>query len=363
VKERDINQDSTTVQDPTSGSVIAATSTTEGRSSTSVAQSLSWLPGGKVASLAGRYGVVIVLLLLFAAFSIRLPSTFPTVNNIQTMAQNEAVEIMLAFAVLVPLVVGEFDVSVASILGFGGVETVVLDKLPFGMDLTLVVLTGIAIGLINGIIVVGFRVNSFIATIGTSTAIGGLSLALSNGQVLYQNMPASLFAFGRNVIFGVAWPVFYAIVLAILLWYVLQHTPLGRFLYGIGGNAEVARLSGIQVSPLRILAFVIAGAVASFAGVVEAAEVGSADPTLGPSLLLPAFAAVFLGATTIRPGTPTVLGTAVAVTLLNIIVSGLGQIGAPFYVEPIFDGLVLVLAVALSAFVIRAAERGAIRSG
>lgn len=308
----------------------------------------------------GRFGVLIVLIAVFIAFSLLRPATFPTVLNIQTMAEIEAVSIILAGAVLIPLVVGEFDLSVGNVLGFAGIMVVKLDGLPIALDIAIVLLLGAAIGLLNGLVVTKLQVNSFIATLGASTAIGGLSLAFSNGRVLFEGLPQSLFTLGRTAILGVNLGTIYATVILAAIWYVLEHMPVGRQMYGIGGNRMVARLSGVRVGRLTTGCFAFSALIASIAGVLETAQNGSADPTFGPNFLLPAFAGVFLGATTIKLGTPNVLGTVVAVTLLTVITSGLGQLGAPEWVEPVFDGVVLICAVALSLFVLRRSSRSGV---
>lgn len=313
--------------------------------------------------VAGRFGVLLVLAAIFLVFSVMRPATFATGTNIATMGTTESVAAILALAVLIPLVVGEFDMSVANLLGFAGVLVVKFDSLPLPVDIAIVLAIGALVGLVNGLIVTKLRVNSFIATIGTSTAIGGLSLAFTGGEVLFRGLPTTLFSIGRNSLAGVNLSVIYAIVIALALWYLLNHTPLGRYMYGVGGSRTVARLSGVPVERMTCASFVAAGFLAAVAGVVEIAQIGSADPTFGPSFLLPAFAAVFLGATTVKPGTPNVVGVLIAVTLLTVITDGLGQLGAPDWVEPVFNGVVLVLAVAMAIFVLRVAPGGGVISG
>lgn len=314
-----------------------------------------------LAASLGRFGVLVVLVGIFVIFSILRPATFPTKMNVQTMAEIEAVSAILAGAVLIPLVVGEFDLSVGNVLGFAGILVVKLDSLPLPLDILAVFLLGAAIGLLNGLIVTKLHVNSFIATLGSSTAIGGLSLAFSGGQVLFNGLPRALFTLGRTSVAGVNLGSIYAIVILAVIWYVLNHMPVGRQMYGIGGNRTVALLSGVRVGKLTCGCFVFSGLISSIAGVIEVAQIGSADPTFGPNFLLPAFASVFLGATTIKPGIPNVLGVVVAVTLLTVITSGLGQLGAPDWVEPVFDGMVLICAVALSLFVLRRSDRSGAR--
>lgn len=302
-------------------------------------------------SALGRFGAVVVLIAVAGVFSILRPETFPTLQNLQTMAQVETVAVVLSGAVLIPFVVGEFDLSVGNVLGFSGVMLVHMDSVSIIGDIGLVLAGGAIIGLINGLVVTRLRVHSFIATLGMSSIVGGLSLALSGGQVLYKGLPNSFLALGRASVYGINPCVAIAAILLGVMWYVLNHMPIGRQMYGIGGNATVARLSGVPVGAISCACFVVSGAIAAAAGIIEIAQIGSADPTFGPNFLLPAFAGVFLGATTITPGRPNVLGVVVAVTLLTVITTGLGQLGAPQWVEPVFDGVVLISAVAVSLVV------------
>ena len=128
----------------------------------------------------------------------------------------------------------------------------------------------------------------------------------------------------------------------------MGHTPFGRYIYAVGGGREVARLAGINTDLLTILAFTLSGFMAGIAGVLETATVGAAHPDVGPQFLLPAFAAAFLGATTIQPGRFNVLGTVVALFLLAVGIGGFQQLGAPFWVSPVFNGTALLIAVGLA---------------
>jgi ribose transport system permease protein len=135
------------------------------------------------------------------------------------------------------------------------------------------------------------------------------------------------------------------LAIALLLYYFLQHTPRGRYLFAIGGSNRVARLAGVNTTAYRILAFVIAGLFAALAGVIALGQNGAAVPTYGPDLLLQAYAAVFLGVTSFRPGRYNVAGTVVAILLLEVGVSGIELLGAPLWIEPVFNGCALLVAV------------------
>jgi ribose transport system permease protein len=190
-----------------------------------------------------------------------------------------------------------------------------------------------------------------------STLLGGGSLWISGGKAVTEHIPESVTKLGQNEVLGIPLPIIYVVVLGIILWYCFNHMPVGRKLYATGGNRVAAELSGVRTKRLVVAAFVISAAVASLAGVVTMMRAGSGNPSVGPELLLPAFAAVFLGSTTIIPGRFNVVGTAVGILLLAVGVSGLQQLGAEYYVVPLFNGGVLLVAVVVSR--ILAKERNA----
>jgi ribose transport system permease protein len=225
------------------------------------------------------------------------------------------------------------------------------------LALAITVLSAVAIGLVSGFLVVKIGVNSFIATLGMSTLLAGSSLWISGGKAVTQNIPESVTKLGQGELAGIPLPIVYVVVLAVALWYCFNHTPIGRKLYATGGNRVAAELSGVRTGRLVATAFVVSAAVAALAGVVTLMRAGSGSPSVGPELLLPAFAAVFLGSTTIIPGRFNVVGTVVGILLLAVGVSGLQQLGAEYYVVPLFNGGVLLLAVVVSRIV--AKERNA----
>jgi ribose transport system permease protein len=297
-----------------------------------------------------RFAVVILTVVIFFGFGAWLPQTFLTWSNVQGILNSEIVSILLALAVLIPMVVGYFDLSTATMLSFGGILLVKLDALPTGVAIVLCVLAGAAVGGVNGYIVAGLGIDSFIVTIGMMTILSGVCLALTNGGVLFQGVGPGIYHIAAKPLpgIGVEDGFIYALAVTVILWYVFQHTRLGRFLYGIGSSRQVARLSGIPVLRLSVLSLVCSGALSAFGGVVETSIIGSGNPTVGPSFLLPAFAAVFLGAATITIGHANVWGTVVAVTLITIITTGLGQLAAPEWVSPVFDGGILIVAVVMA---------------
>lgn len=303
---------------------------------------------GDRAIALSRWALPALLVVFLVVFSVLRPDTYFTVNNFRTIAVTQAVLGILALAAVLPLVIGAFDVSIAANLGLSSILVTGLSAksgLPAVVAIILAILVCTIIGLINGTIIGRLEINPFIVTLAMSTIISGLVLWYSNGTTIYENVPKLLHDIGFTRIIGVPLPVWILGVIALIAWYVTQHTPLGRYLYALGGSAEAARLSGLKVTGLTVLTFALAGMLAGIAGVVQAGELGVGNPTVGPDLLLPAFAAAFLGATAIRVGSFNVWGTIIAVYLLAAGVTGLEQVGVPSFVEPIFNGVALMVAV------------------
>jgi len=303
-----------------------------------------------------RYGLAVILLLLLVGFSLAKPSSFATWNNYRSILNNEAVVVILGLAAMMPLIVGEFDLSVAGILGVAAALATGLTSLqglPTGLAVALALLAGAALGLANGLIVVRLKISAFVATLASSTVMGGLVIWYTGGSSIYEGVPDSLTSLARGSAFGIPLPVVYMAAIAVLLWFVLSRLPVGRRLYVVGGNRRAAELSGIRAERLVIASFVASGFLAAFAGVVLGSQLGSDVPGTEGAYLLPAFAGAFLGATAINPGRFNPIGTVLAAYVLSVAISGLQQLGAASWVQPVFNGTVLIIAVGLSGYATR----------
>lgn len=301
-----------------------------------------------------------LLLVLVVTFSIAQPNTFATLANAKTILSSNSVTALLALGAMMPLVVGEFDLSVGSNLGLSLIVcTGLLSKSHANLVVAIVVAIGCStfVGLINGILVSRAGIDAFVTTLGVSTLITGGVNWYSNGNTFSTNIPTALTDIGQNQLWGIPYPVFFLIAAVALIYYAMNATPLGRYLYSIGGSKDASRLSGLNVPRLTTFAFVASGFMAGVAGVLTAGQLGSGNPTVGPSYLLPAFAAVFLGATSFRRGTFNVSGTVVAVFTIAVGVNGLIAVGAPFYIDPIFTGGALLVA-ALAARALQRKKAG-----
>ena len=302
-----------------------------------------------------RYAVVIAFAVFFVGFSLLLPKTFFTLGNVRTILSSQSVLMVLALGLTLPLTTGEFDLSIGSMLGTAAVLTAFFTgqvHWPLALVVVATTLVGVAAGALNGLFVVRIGVNAFIGTLGTSTILTGLTLAVSGGQIL-DTVAAPLSNFVQYQVLGLPLPVYLAFALGAVLWYVYEHTPLGRNLYFVGEGREAARLVGLRVDRLRFGAFIASGAISAIAGVFTAGQLGAADPSVGPSFLLPAYAAAFLGATTIKPGRFNAWGTVVALYLLVTGVTGLELLGSSSWVQEMFNGIALLIAVTFARLVAR----------
>jgi ribose transport system permease protein len=294
------------------------------------------------------YALPMILLLFVVCFSFLVPDIFPTVRTLRTLLRTESVSAILAIALLFPLVIGEFDISIAAILGLAAILVTGLPALQ-GVPLMLALPIAIAVcglvGLVNGLLIVGIGINALVATLGMSVIVTGLVFWYTGGNTIFNNVPPELSLLADTSFFGVPTPALFLFTVAAMAWYVLEQTPLGRYFYAIGGSRQAAGLAGIDVKRLTILAFVLAGILAGLAGVLQAAQLGSGNPNIGPPFLLPAFASAFLGATAIKVNRFNVPGTIIAVFTVAVGINGLQLLGAPFFIAPIFQGLALILAV------------------
>jgi ribose transport system permease protein len=306
---------------------------------------------------------IYIFVVMFVIFSIWVPDTFLDWNTWKAMIDSQAVTAILAVGLVIALSAGVFDLAIGTELGFGAifVAWLLVDKgvpVPFAIVLTL--LAGAAIGLVNGLLVVKARIDSFIATLGVSSILLAVISWVSDSQQIL-GLPTSFQKLGSTEILDLTLPVYLMLLIGLVIWYVLERTPLGRRIYATGGNIEAARLAGVRVTAVVVGALIACATIASFAGMLVSANLSTGDPTVGPSYLLPAFSAAFLGSTQFRGGRFNVWGTLVAVYVLATGVKGLQLAGAPIWIPDLFNGTALLLAVGLAKWETTATRAGAVR--
>jgi ribose transport system permease protein len=222
--------------------------------------------------------------------------------------------------------------------------------LPAGVAAVLAVLVCAGVGAISGFIVVRLRVNSFIATLGTSQVLLAAVLFISGNRQLVTDFPKSYSDLGTNSVAGVPLVLVYLLVLAAVLWFVLEHTPIGRYVYATGGNEPAARLTGVRTDRVIWGSLIVSGAIAGLAGVVFSMRSGIFTSSIGPGYLFPAVAAVFLGASQFQQR-PNVWGTLIAYFALAFGIQGLAlsSSSGAVWSQPLFEGFALIIAVAFAS--------------
>ncbi len=319
---------------------------------TSIVGRIGALPWGRVAPYSGL--LIWAILILF--FALKLPDTFFTMSTLRSVASDQAITGMMALALLAPLAAGVFDLSIAGTMGLAVMLVgYFMSRQGMSPALAIVVtlLIGIGVGIVNAIVVVKLRVDSFIGTLGMSSILLAAIQWPTGGEQIFTGIPQSFIDLAGWRPLSIPVPFFYMLVIAIVIWYLLGYRQIGRYLYAIGSNPEAARLAGVRTDALRALALVVSAAIATLAGILFTAKIGSSSPDAGSSYLLPAFAGAFLGATQITSGRFNVLGTLLAVYLLATGVKGLQLLGQPDWVNDLFNGCALILAVAMAGLVER----------
>ncbi len=311
-----------------------------------------------------RFSGLYLFVLFMVVFGIWAPHTFLTASTLHSVASTQAVSGMIALAVLLPLVCGQYDLSVGATANFSGILVMVV-QIDWHWSVPVAVIFGVVVGVVvgaaNGFIVVRLKVNSFIATLGMGSILAALQVITTAG-----NQPNPILTLSWNKLTqasagGFQVVVVYLVVLGVLVWWFLQHTPAGRYLYATGGNADAARLSGLRVDRWVWLSLIMSGAISGLAGVFYTSLSGP-SLSFGSTLLLPAFAAAFLGSTQLHPGKFNVWGTFVAIFVLATGVEGLELVSGQQWLPDMFNGVALVAAVALAVGRQRPSRRARRRS-
>lgn len=310
--------------------------------------------------LTSVYGLVVLTVILFAVFALARPDTFATLLNFRLLASSKSVLLILALAVTIPMVAGKIDLSIG--YGVGLWQVMALSFQLMGLDyrvsILLCLVGGAVIGLLNALLVELAQVDAFIATLATGQVIYALTFWHTGGRQITDSAGVRAVAFdnlSRWSLGPVPGPFILALILGVLLWVVLDHLPIGRYLYAVGANPRAAELTGIPRRRYVVGAMVASGVLVAVAGVlISSRSSGVAQSNIGPEYLLPALTAAFLGSTTIRPGRINSIGTIVGVAIATIGISGLQQLlPGRFYLEPLFNGLTLVAAITIASLASR----------
>jgi ribose transport system permease protein len=300
-----------------------------------------------------RLSAVYLWALFIALYSIIIPSTFLTSTTFRLVFSQGVTTCLLALAFLIPLAAGAYDLSIGALMSLALGISVFLQihtGLPPGLGAVVAIAACALVGCVNGFVVVRLRVNSFIATLATSQVLLAAVLLMSKNQDLVATFPSSWSAIGNNDFLGVPTVVWILLVIALLLWYLLEFTRAGRYLFATGGNLDAARLSGVKTNRMTWGSFVVSGLICGVAGVIYSMQTGLFSSTTGPGYLFPAVAAVFLGASQFSHR-PNVWGALIAYFALAFGVQGLvlSASSVSAWSQPLFQGVSLIIAVSLAS--------------
>jgi ribose transport system permease protein len=310
----------------------------------------------------GNIGAVYVWLLIILAFTVWVPGTFATRTTFEQILNNNAVTGLIALSVVIPLAARVFDLSVAFTMTLSGVTVAhFAAQTGVGVAPAVGIALGVAllIGVLNGFVVVGLGVDSFIATLATGSLTKAFITMVTNDQSItgVQLLRAPFSSIAQTDIAGLTPPVLYLLVIAGAIWFVLERTATGRRLYATGFNPDAARLQSVATDRLRFLSLITSALLAGVAGIVFTSAIGSGSPTAGDPYLLAAYAAAFLGATQLRGGRFNAWGTVIAVLLLGTGTTGLSLASTPQWATSVFTGIVLIVALAVTSGRVRLPQR------
>lgn len=299
------------------------------------------------------YGLVILTALLLILFSVLLPNTFPTLLNLRAIISDKAIIALLSLGAMIPMAAGRIDLTV----GYGivlwhilAISLQTIYGLPWPFAVLIVLSLGMFTGFLNGWLVEVAKIDSFIATLGTGTVLYALALWHTGGRQMVGVLPDGFLALNGTFVFGLPITGFYLLAITVVMWVVLEYTPVGRYLYAIGANQKAAQLNGIPTRKFVVGAFMSSGFLTALAGIILASKLRIGQASVGLEFLLPALVGAFLGSTTVKPGRVNVWGTIIGVAILAIGISGIQQFGGSFWVEPLFNGVTLLIAIGIAGY-------------
>lgn len=311
--------------------------------------------GRRLLAIAGvkRLSALYLWALFTLIFGLTASSTFLTATTFRLVFSQGVVTCLLALGFLLPLLAGAYDLSVGAMMSLALALSVYLQLhniVPAGIGAVIAIVACVVVGIVNGFIVIRLHVNSFIATLGTSQVLLAVGLLISGDQQLTAVFPNSWSAIGNNNVLGIPAVMWILVVVALVLWYVVEYTRIGRYLLATGGNEDAARLTGVKTDRMVWGAFIASGAICGLAGVIYSMQSAVFSSDTGPGYLFPAVAAVFLGASQLSQR-PNVWGTLIAYFALAFGVQGLvlAASSASAWSQPLFQGVSLIIAVAFAS--------------
>lgn len=300
----------------------------------------------------GRYSGFLVIVAFIIGYSIWVPKTFLTTSTVQSIIGDQAIVGILTVGVVIALAAGVFDLSFANNLGLSGVICGVLMVNHHMNPVLAIIITlawGLFVGLVNSLFVVKVGLPAIVVTLGMSSILTAINSQMSDGGQIMIGLPPSFTNLTTPMPLGIPILAIYLLVVALLAWYVLEHSPVGRRIQATGSGAEAARLAGVNTGRMTMFALLASGFLSALAGILVTSQVGAVTPTIGDGYLLSVFAAAFLGTTQVKPGRFNIGGMILALFLLAIGVKGLQLAGGQNWITDAFNGGALIVAVTLAA--------------
>jgi ribose transport system permease protein len=297
-----------------------------------------------------RFSAIYLFVGFIITFGIWSPETFLTSATVHVIASEQAVAGIVAVALLVPMTCGQFDLSIGGNANLTGIVAIILQTKyhwSVGPAILFALVVGVLVGVVNGLLVVRVGVSSFIATLGMSSVLSAVVVIVTGSE---QPSPVTTNFWNKltqYTIGGYQIVVLYLIIIGLVVFWLLDFTPVGRYFYAIGANREAARLAGVRVDKWSFTSLVISGGLSGLGGILYTSLTGP-SLTFGSTLLLPAFAAAFLGSTQLQPGRFNVWGTLIAIYVLATGVQGLQLVSGAEWLGDMFNGVALILAVSLA---------------
>jgi len=303
-----------------------------------------------LANLIQTAGILPVLIVIVVVFSFIAPN-FLTEANLLNIVRQASINIVLATGMTVVILTGGIDLSVGSVLAVSAVTAMAVSLMPeLGWAAApIALLIGLALGALNGALVAYAGLPPFIVTLGSMTTLRGLAYLLAGGTTIINSKIG--FAWIGNAYLGpLPWLVIIAFLVLLMTWFLLRHTVLGIYIYGVGGNPQAARLTGIKVDQVLLFVYAFSGLLAGLGGVMTTSRLYSANGVLGTGYELDAIAAVILGGTSFVGGIGTVIGTLFGALIIATLNNGLTLMNVSFFWQLVVKGLVIIIAVALDKY-------------
>jgi ribose transport system permease protein len=312
--------------------------------------STTWLRRG-ARDLVPKWGVLATLVIAFSVFCALRPDTFATVDNVTSMLRDCAPLAIAAFGLTIVMVMNDFDLSIGGAISAGSAVAVSLmsaDGVAWPLAVLIALVFAIAVGLTNGLLVAFGGASSFIITLAMGTVLQGVQYLIDDQQQIFSGVPAGFANIASGELLGLSNQTYIAAGVFVLIVLLLELSEPGRYMYAIGANREAARLSGIPVGTLRTAGFVGSAVCAVVAGLLISSQSSSHTPDIGAPLILPAFAAAFLGTAVLRPGKFNIVGTLIGVLLLQVVSTGLVLLDLSTAIISIVQGVILIVAVLIT---------------